>query len=212
MKDMTDAESTAQRTVVVDVWFDAVCPYTWVTSRWLTAAAAQRRVELRWHLMSLAVLNAGKDMGAEEAAEMADSLAAGRLLAAVAQEQGGDLLGAVYTAMGERYHRRAQRMDHDLASAALAECGADPTLADAMEDSSYDDHVERSHAAGQRALGDTGGSPIVSVDGTAFFGPVLMSIPGSDEAASLFDAVTALGRADSFFQIQRPRSGAPDVG
>ncbi|WP_200173152.1 mycothiol-dependent nitroreductase Rv2466c family protein [Tomitella cavernea] len=209
---MTDAESGAQRTVVVDVWFDPVCPYTWVTTRWLATAAQRRRVELRWHLMSLAVLNAGKNMGEEETAEMADSRAAGRLLAAVAQEQDGDLLSTVYTAMGERYHRRAQQMDHDLASAALAECGADPTLADAMEDSSYDDYVERSHAAGQRALGDTGGSPIVSIDGTAFFGPVLMSIPGSDEAASLFDAVTALGHAGAFSQIKRPRSGAPDVG
>jgi len=209
---MTDAASAAQPAVTVDVWFDAVCPYTWVTTRWLGEAAARRPVELRWHLMSLAVLNAGKDMGEEEAAEMADSRAAGRLLAAVEQEQSGELLAGAYAALGERYHRRAQPMSRETAEAALAECGADPTLAAAMDDSSYDTFVERSHEQGQRALGGTGGSPIVSVDGTAFFGPVLMSIPGPDEAVALFDAVATLGHSGAFFQIERPRSGAPDVG
>ncbi len=194
----------------VDVWFDPVCPYTWVTTRWLRSAARDDSAVLRWHLMSLAVLNEGQEMDDEQAAEMADSRAAGRLLAAVVQHQGAELLGPAYTALGERYHRGGRPLDRATAEEALRECGADPVLAEAMEDPAYDPPVRRSHEEGQRALGDVGGSPIVAVDGTAFFGPVLMSIPPEPEAAELFGAFVTLAHSPSFFQVQRPRSGAPD--
>lgn len=196
----------------IELWFDPVCPYTWVTSRWLLGVADRGRGEITWHLMSLDRLNAGTDMGEDGNKEMADSRAAGRLLAAVARERGENALGAAYTALGTRYHRDGEPMNRETAAAALAECGANPALASAIDDSAYDEDVARSHDAGQRALGGTGGSPVVSVDGNAFFGPVLMSIPTGDDALELFDAVAALGRTAAFSQIQRPRSGPPAKG
>lgn len=196
----------------VELWFDPVCVYTWVTSRWLLEVAEQGRAGITWHLMSLDRLNAGTDMGEDGNKEMADSRAAGRLLAAVAREHGEAALGAAYTALGTRYHRGGEPMNRETAAAALTECGADPTLASAIDDAAYDEHVARSHDAGQAALGGTGGSPIVSVDGNAFFGPVLMSIPTGGAATELFDAVAALGRTAAFSQIQRPASGPPEMG
>lgn len=206
------AESQATRpSTSIDVWFDPVCPFTWVTSRWLLAVAGERPVEIRWNLMSLAVLNEGNDLGPDEKQEMADSVVAGRLLSAVAREHGSDTLGRAYTSLGERVHRRSASLNHDVAVAALEECGVDTALAAALDDPRYDADVRRSHDEGQKALGDAGGSPIISIDGATFFGPVLMSIPRGDEALELFDAVTTIAGTDSFSQFQRPHGGRPEV-
>lgn len=196
--------------IAVDVWFDAACPFAWATSRWLLEAAETRPVQLRWHLMSLAVLNEGKTLKPEQAQRMTDSRASGRLLAAVTQTHGPHMLPAAYTSLGTRLHSQAQRMTPDVATVALSDCGADIALATALDDPRYDDDVQRSHHEGQNALGETGGSPIVSIDGTAFFGPVLTAIPHGRGGLDLFDAITVLGRSAAFSQIQRPRSGPPD--
>lgn len=209
---MPDPATTPDAPTRVDVWFDPVCPFTWVTTRWLRDATARRGLETDWHLMSLAALNEGAEQTAEERAEMADSRVAGRLLAAVADRHGPAALEPAYAELGSLLHRAARPMDRDTAAAALAAAQADPDLVGAVDDDAWDPAVRASHQQGQELLGGDGGTPIIAIDRQAFFGPVLMEIPGPAQADALFDAVTVLARTGSFRQIQRPFDGLPDPG
>lgn len=209
---MTDPATTPNTPTRLDIWFDPVCPFTWVTTRWLRDVAARRGLETHWHLMSLAVLNEDDEQTAEERAEMADSRTAGRLLAAVAERHGPAALEPAYAELGSLLHRAAREMDRGTAAAALAAAEADADLVDATGDDTWDRAVRTSHEQGQELLGGDGGSPIIAIDRQAFFGPVLMEIPDAAAADTLFDAVAVLARTGVFRQIQRPFDGTPDPG
>ena len=203
---------TAPDAVAVDVWFDPACPWTWATSRWLTDHVAPHRpLELRWHVMSLAVLHEGAELPPERAARVEAGRRALRLLAAVGQRHGSEALGRLYTAVGTRVHRDGRLPDAELAAEALAEVGLDTALVTALDDVSLDAVVRSSHDEGQAVVGEAAGSPVLSLDGRGFFGPVLTPVPKGQEALDLFEGLRLLAGTRSFAEVKRARSGPPDV-
>ncbi|MGD1172446.1 DsbA family protein [Mycobacterium seoulense] len=192
----------------VTLWLDPVCPFSWNTARWLRTVAEKTGVGVDWRLMSLAVLNEGRELPAPQQARMRDSQQVGRLMAAIVREKGDAGWVAAYFAFGERYFDRSEPLDDSLVADVLTAVGARATTAAAVSDGSLDELVRRGHEAGQDALGETGGSPILRIDGHAFFGPVLTALPDVDAAIGLFDAVATLAAVPQFAQLQRPRAAA----
>jgi hypothetical protein len=204
---MTETHQAANPpTPSVTMWLDPVCPFSWNTAQWLDSAATALGFDIDWQLASLAVLNEGRELPPPQQARMADSRRLGRLMTAIEREAGSKGLSTAYFAFGERYFDRPPGVvDDDLAQELLTAVDARDTTPAALEDSSLDELVAHSHAAGQSALGETGGSPIVSINGHAFFGPVLTSVPTEDQTVPLFNALATLAATTPFTQLQRPR-------
>lgn len=188
------------------MWLDPVCPFSWNTARWLVMAAdaAGRVVELR--MMSLAVLNEGRELPAPQQARMNDSRRVGRLMTALSDELGAGVLRAAYFAFAQQYFDHSTEVSDQLAEHVVHAVGARYTTAAALDDASLDSAVAKSHQASQNALGDAGGSPLLTIDGRTVFGPVLTAVPDADDAPALFDAVSALVRAPEFSELSRPRT------
>ncbi len=190
----------------VTIWLDPVCPFSWHTARWLRDAAPERGVAVDWRLMSLAVLNEGRELPPPQQARMQDSRRVGRLMAALRHKHGADVMAAAYFAFGERYLENSRALDDALAAEVLDAVGCrdiDPAV---MSDTAQDGPVRDSHQAGQDTLGESGGSPIMQIDGQAFFGPVLSGPPAPEMGKALFDAVATLAAVPQFSQLQRPRA------
>lgn len=199
--------------VAVDVWFDPACPWTWTTTRWLAEQVApQRDLDLRWHVMSLALLNDGADVPPEYAERVEVARRGVRLMTAAAQRHGERALGPLYTAVGTKVHREGHALDVDLAADALAEAGLDADLAGSLDDAALDDAVRASHESGQATVGEKAGSPVLAFDGRGFFGPVMTPMPRGQEALDLFDGLRLLAGTASFAEVKRARSGPPDAG
>lgn len=197
-------EQTAETTV--DFWFDPGCPFTWATSRWATEAAAARGGALRWHVMSLGVLNEGKPVPEQHKAAMARSWRPIRMLAAVAAEHGDDAVGRLYTAIGRRVHDDKRQVDDELLTEALQESGLPHQLLAAADDTALDAAVRDSHRKGQDSVGAESGSPITAFGGgPAFFGPVVSPAPTGAEALDLWDAMVAIGRVPALSELKRAR-------
>lgn len=190
----------------VTIWFDPVCPFSWNTARWLKAVADKTGMAVEWRLMSLAVLNEGKDMPPKQQSRMQDSERIGRLMAAIRDQHGNAGLATAYFAFAERYFDRSEPVDDGLVRQVLDAVRSWDVTSEILSDNSWDELVRRSHQAGQDALGETGGSPIMRVNGHTFFGPVLTAPPDPEAVETLFDAVAALGAIPQFAQLQRPRS------
>lgn len=191
----------------VTIWFDPVCPYSWNTARWLKAVADKTGAVIEWRLMSLAVLNEGKEMPAKQQSRMRDSERIGRLMAAIRDQHGNEGLATAYFAFAERYLDRSEPIDDRLVTQVLDAVKSWDVSVDVLSDASWDELVRRSHRAGQDALGETGGSPITRINGHTFFGPVLTAPPEPGVVQALFDAVAALGAVPQFAQLQRPLGG-----
>ena len=192
----------------VTVWLDPVCPFSWNTARWLDAVAGKTGLTIDWQLMSLAVLNEGRELPPAQQARMRDSLQVGRLMAAIAREQGTAGWTAAYFAFGERYFDRSEPINDSLIAHVLNTAGVLDATAAAISDTSLDELVRHQHRAGQDALGETGGSPILRIDGHTFFGPVLTALPDAEATTALFQAVGTLAATPQFTQLQRPRTAA----
>ncbi|MEU0494017.1 hypothetical protein [Mycobacterium sp. NPDC006124] len=190
----------------VTIWLDPVCPFSWNTAHWLVNASSATAFEIDWQLASLAILNEGRELPPVQQKRMADSRVVGRLMAAIQRETGTAGLTAAYFTFGQQYFDESDGViDDELIIKVLDRAGVTGISAAVLTDTSLDELVAKSHAAGQAALGETGGSPIVSVDGHAFFGPVLTSVPTDDQTAPLFTALATLAATSSFTQLQRPR-------
>jgi 2-hydroxychromene-2-carboxylate isomerase len=195
---------------VVDFWFDPLCPWAWIASRWLLEVEKVRPVAPRWHVMSLAVLNEGKEGLPERYQEfMAQAWGPVRVCIAAEQKFGPDVLLPLYTALGTRFHERQERRDRATIEAALAEAGLPAELADAMDDPGYDEALRASHHDGMDRVGYEVGTPVISVDGISFFGPVISPIPRGDEAGRLWDGVLQVAGTDGFFELKRSRTRDP---
>lgn len=193
----------------IDLYLDPVCPFSWVSARWLLETAGEdHRVTLRQ--MNLAVLNEGTEVDDNHRPMMERSRRLGRLCAAVTDRHGGDAFARLYAALGSRLHVSDENDDAAI-TAAITESGLDPTLIETLDDTSLDHLVSAAHHASQQALGATNGAPIIAVDGHAFAGPVLTGPPASDRARALLEALVTLATTAEFADLHRPYQGPPTI-
>jgi 2-hydroxychromene-2-carboxylate isomerase len=195
--------------VTVDFWFDPACPWAWLTSRWVHEVTTVRPVDVRWHVMSLAILNEGKQDTDEHRQAMERLRRPLRVIVAAQARHGDEIAGPLYTALGTHIHYAREGNNAESLAAALADVGLEPDLADAADDPSWDDAVRASHDAGMAPVGNDVGTPVLHIEGTAFFGPVVSPLPRGEQAGRLWDGYRLVTSTPGFYEIKRSRDGRP---
>lgn len=205
----TETPAKIDRTPV-DFWFDPLCPWAWLTSRWVLEVQKVRRINPTFRVMSLGYLNQDKDIPDEYRELLKPAWGPVRVIIAADEAEGQDVVLPLYTAMGNRIHLEGRPIDRSLVEESLAEVGLPLALADAMDDTSYDEAVIKSHHAGMDQVGDEVGTPVISVEGVAFFGPVVTPAPKGEAAGKLWDGVVLVAGTPGFYELKRSREKGPD--
>jgi protein-disulfide isomerase-like protein with CxxC motif len=193
----------------VDFWFDPLCPWAWITSRWMKEVERVRGIQTRFHVMCLAYLNESKDVSDEYRERLRAGWGPVRVVMAVAQQHGDDAVDRLYSELGVRFHNQGREKSRETVTEALGAAGLPVELAAAMDDEGLDDAVKKSHHQGVDLVGDDVGTPIVRLDGHAFFGPVVTPIPRGEDAGRLWDGVRLVTSTDGFFELKRTRTVRP---
>jgi protein-disulfide isomerase-like protein with CxxC motif len=208
---MTETSQKSQ----VDMYFDPVCPWAWMTSRWLLEAEKVRPVEITFRVMSLSVLNEGRDLPEQYQEMMAKAWGPVRVCVAAEQKYGTPALRNLYTALGARIHLKKEEWGRELYAAALADANLDVALADAAESTEYDERLRESHNAGMKPVGTDVGTPVIHAPGPnegdkiAIFGPVVTPAPKGEAAGKLWDGVLLVAGTPGFYELKRTREQGP---
>jgi len=193
----------------VQLWFDPVCPWAWMASRWVDEVARQRGLDVTWRVMSLAYLNEGRDLPPPYSEMMQRAWGPVRVLTAAREQHGREVVKPLYDAMGTRIHPQ-EREDWDAVVAeALAEVGLPADLAEAAGSTQWDGAVRAEHHDGMDRVGTDVGTPVIAVGEVAFFGPVVSPAPRGEEALRLWDGVIAVASVEGFFELKRTRTRGP---
>nr|WTB31262.1 DsbA family protein [Streptomyces sp. NBC_00830] len=209
--------ATVNAKTPADFWFDPLCPWAWMTSRWMLEVEKVRDVEVRWHVMSLAVLNENRlDELPEEYRDLLETKAWGpvRVVVAAQQKHGDDIVGPLYTALGTRFHNRGEGPTREAIVAALEDVGLPAELAEYADSDTYDAELRASHQEGIEMVGQDVGTPVIAVPGSdgqqiAFFGPVVTPAPKGEDAAKLWDGTLLVASIPGFYEIKRTRTQGP---
>ncbi|MFP3580436.1 DsbA family protein [Arthrobacter sp. fls2-241-R2A-200] len=205
-----DVTAPVTSTNKADFWFDPICPFAWVTSRWIGEVEQVRGIDTEWHVMSLSVLNEDRDLPDEYRAMMDESWGPVRVIIAAQELHGNSYVKALYDAMGQQIHAEGNKDRAAVIQKALAEVGLPADLARFADSDEYDAQLRASHEAGISLVGQDVGTPVVAVNGIAFFGPVLTRIPRGEEAGQLWDATVTLAGYPHFFELKRSRTESPE--
>jgi hypothetical protein len=197
----------------VQFWFDPVCPWAWITSRWILEVGKVRPVRPDWRIMSLAYLNLtqheGKDLSEDYLERMGRAWGPIRVCAAAADQAGPGILGPLYTALGTRFHVERRREDPMVIPEALADVGLPDTLASAAKSTEFDEEIKRSHHEAFDDVGVDVGTPVIRIRGHAIFGPVITPAPKGEAAGQLWDGLVLVTGTDGFFELKRTRDRKP---
>ncbi|MGW2254010.1 mycothiol-dependent nitroreductase Rv2466c family protein [Kitasatospora sp. NPDC001660] len=206
--------TTAAERKTADFWFDPICPWAWMTSRWLIEVQQLRPVDVNWHVMSLSVLNEDRDLPQQYRDLMDKGWGPVRVCIAAAQQYGEEVLGRLYTELGLRLHNQAMPLERATVEAALVAAGLPAELADAADTDAYDEALRASHKEGISLVGEDVGTPVIAVEGAdgdrvAFFGPVVTPTPRGEAAARLWDGTLLVASTPGFYEIKRTRTAGP---
>jgi 2-hydroxychromene-2-carboxylate isomerase len=191
-----------------EFWFDPLCPWAWMTSRWMMEVEKVRPVDVTWSVMSLAVLNHGRELPDDYRAMMDRAWGPVRVVMATRAKVGDEIVKPLYDALGERIHHRGEDLDVAIVGA-LEDLGLPAELAEAATSDEHDDVLRASHQRAIDLVGDDVGTPVVAVDGVAFFGPVVSPAPKGEAAGRLWDGCVLVAGTPGFFELKRSRTVGP---
>lgn len=192
----------------VDFWFDPLCPWAWMTSRWMEEVVQIRDVEVNWRIISLGILNENNPDNHHRG--HIESMWMVRVIEAAAQAHGDEYYKLLYDAMGTRRHPGGMEDELEIITESLAKVGLPAKLADAKDSEDYDAALRTSTEAAQAVAGQDIGTPCIAVNGVGFFGPVFTPAPKGEEAGKVWDGALALASYPGFYEIKRGREKGPD--
>jgi protein-disulfide isomerase-like protein with CxxC motif len=194
---------------IADFWFDPICPWAWMTSRWMMEVEKVRPVDVRWHVMSLAVLNEGRDLPPDYRTMMDKAWGPVRVVVAASELHGEKYVKPLYDALGTRIHPGGNKDWDAVIREALAEVGLPADLAEYAGRGDFDEQLRASHKEGISLVGEDVGTPVISVGGGAFFGPVVTPSPKGEAAARLWDGTVLVASTPGFYELKRTRTQGP---
>ena len=198
--------------IKAEFWFDPMCPWAFITSRWILEVAKVRNIEVSWNIFSLPHLNKDREMPERYKTIFANSWLCARIIKSVEKDFGKEKTLPLYSAISTRIHVLKEAVSEDLLSDSLKEVGLDLKYLAEMENSDWDKQIIESHEAGIKLVGDDVGTPIIAINGIGFFGPVISPAPKGEEAGKPWDGIVLSASYPGFFEIKRTRTVGPIFG